>query len=863
MLSKEIIENMNDIVSECMGEEQSACMTKCPMHCDVKEYIKFLGEGNGNKAIDVIRDTLFIPGILGRICAHPCETSCRRGSEDDPLSIAKLKRYIVDNFDDEKNWDISKENPTSKKIAIIGGGPAGTQAAYTLARKGHSVTIYEKDKALGGTLRLGIPEYRLPRNIIDHELSILKKLGVDIKLGINIGEDISFEKISEDYDAILIAVGRQIGRIDKSLKHHDAIGIHSALGFLRSVALDKNCENIGKIVTVVGGGDVAIDCARSALRLEGVEKVNIISLEDSDSMPASAIEIKEALEENIEFHPACGISEISIDDNNKVTSIKLKKCYCLLDENNRFNPKFDESVTKNIPTNSIIFAVGQGVDFSFDAKNTIAKKPNGTFDADPITLQTSNEKIFIAGDCASALIVVGAMSEGQKAALSIDRYIRGISLTENRVNNDEISYETKLLLPKEYLPENWDAIEKTKRFHPMTEDIKKRITNFDEVERVYTKEEAFKESNRCLQCECRLCIKECLMLDKYTSSPKILFTEYLEKGYEALDIKIAFSCNDCSQCTLRCPHELNIKDNFIEMKKDYVAKIGGYSDFASHIALDDGQELECSKKYCFNIVSKKNPKYVFIPGCTVPASLPGEVEKVVYHLEEALGEEVSTILRCCGRPTEMICETDVFNERYSRVQKEIEDIGAETIITICPSCFKTYNTYSGKNMITYWEIMEQTIGIPKSQINIGASSDVVFSIHDPCVTRNMPTHHESIRWILKQLGYKYEEMNFNKTNTRCCGVGGMLSCVDTELFNQFNARRTADAKSDNILTYCGSCRGSMENGGKDAIHILELIFRDKPYMKSDAHKRSDNYGFHNRMDTKNRLIEISKKHIIS
>ena len=164
-------------------------------------------------------------------------------------------------------------------------------------------------------------------------------------------------------------------------------------------------------------------------------------------------------------------------------------------------------------------------------------------------------------------------------------------------------------------------------------------------------------------------------------------------------------------------------------------------------------------------------------------------------------------------------------------------------------------------MITYWEVMEKTIGIPKSKINIGAGSDVVFSIHDPCVTRNMPTHHESIRWILKELGYKYEEMNFNKTNTRCCGVGGMLSCVDTELFNQYNARRTADAKSDNILTYCGSCRGSMENGGKDAIHILELIFRDKPYMKSDAHKRSDNYGFHNRMETKERLIEISKKHV--
>jgi len=859
MLHKKTIENMNYIVEKCMGEDDAACITKCPMHCNAKEYIKLLRENNGLESMSVIRDSLFIPGVLGRICAHPCETSCRRGQEDDTLSIAKLKRYIVDNFDDEKNWDISKESPTGKKIAIIGGGPAGTQAAYTLAKKGHSVTIYEKNTGLGGLLLTGIPEYRLPRNIVSHEMSILEKLGVNIKLGTNIGQDATFQDIYENYDATLIAVGRQIGRIDTSLEHSDAVGIHSALDFLRKVAKNKTCENMGKTVTVVGGGDVAIDCARSALRLDGVEKVNIVSLEDSDSLPASPIEIKEALEESIKFNTACGISKISSSDDNKVTSIKLKKCLCLLDENARFNPKFDESITKTIETDSIIFAVGQGVDTTFDIDNIIAKKPNGTFAADSITLQTSNEKIFIAGDCASSLIVVGAMSEGYKAALSIDKYVKGFSLTENRVNEDEISYETKLLLPKEYLPADWDAIEKTKRFHPMTEDVKKRIASFDEVEKVYTKDEAVKEANRCLQCECKLCIKECLMLNKYTSSPKVLFTEYLEKGYKNLDIKIAFSCNDCSQCTLRCPHDLNIQDNFIEMKKDYVSNLGGYSDFPAHIALDDGQELECSTKYCFNIVRKKNPKYAFIPGCTVPASLPEEVAKVVNHLESALGEEVSTILRCCARPTEMICETDIFNERYNRVQKEIEEIGAETIITICPSCFKTYNAYSNKKLISYWEIMQEKIGIPKSQKNIGADSDVIFNIHDPCVTRNMTSHHESIRWILDEMDYKYEEMAFNKTNTRCCGVGGMLGCVDTKLFNEYNARRVADSTQNNILTYCGSCRGSMENGGADAIHILELLFRDKAYMKSDAHKRSANYGFHNRMDTKNRLMEISKK----
>lgn len=208
----------------------------------------------------------------------------------------------------------------------------------------------------------------------------------------------------------------------------------------------------------------------------------------------------------------------------------------------------------------------------------------------------------------------------------------------------------------------------------------------------------------------------------------------------------------------------------------------------------------------------------------------------------------------------MICETDIFNERYNRVQKEIEKIGAEIIITVCPSCFKTYNAYSNKKLISYWEIMQEEIGIPNLQKNIGRNSDIIFNIHAPCVTRNMSSHHESIRWILDEMGYKYEEMAFNKTNTRCCGVGGMLGCVDLNYLMSIMQEESLDSTQGNILTYCGSCRVSMENGGADdAIHILELIFREKPYIKSDADKRSANYGFHNRMDTKNRLMEISKK----
>lgn len=857
MLSQHVIDNMKHIVDTCMGEDNAACIAKCPMHCDAKQYIKLIQENKGEEAISVIRQTLFTPGILGRICAHPCEGACRRGKEDDPLSIVKLKRYVADNFDNPDYWDLSKINHSFKRVAIIGAGPAGAQAAYQLSKAGHFVTIFDKNSAVGGTMRTGIPEYRLPKKVIDHEFSFLNKLGVDFRLNTEIGKDITFESLCQEYDTVLVAVGRQIGRLDPSLQNYQ--GVHSALDFLKSVAETQSCTYIGKAVTVIGGGDVAIDCARSALRLQGVEKVNLVCLEDSyKTMPASSIEIHEALEEGIEFHLGWGVQEI-IAQNHSVSQIKLKKCISIFNEQKQFSPSFDNDQQQLLNSDSIVFAVGQAVDSSFDLHNSLNKKTNGTFDADPTTLQTNNPKVFIAGDCASAVIVVGAMAEGGKAALSIDRYLRNLDLKADRISEYEESYDTKLFLPQDYLPKSWDMPEKIIRNHPNVENAKKRIHNFDEIEKTYTQEQAFKEANRCFQCECKLCMEECLMLSKYTSCPKKLFTEYLDKGYETIEPKIAFSCNDCSQCTLRCPHDLNIQDNFMEMRKDYTAKLGGYSDFPGHTVLDDEQELECSTKYCFNIVTKHNPKYVFIPGCTVPASLPEHVEKVVNHLSEALGEEVSTILQCCGRPTEMIGQVDVFMGRYNKVQQEIENIGAETIITVCPSCNKTYDRYSGRKLISYWELMRDQIGIPKGQQGVGQNSDVIFNIHDPCVTRNKPEHHDSIRWILRELGYQYEEMTYIRENTRCCGVGGMLASVDPELHKQYNLRRMEDSTQDHIVTYCGSCRGAMEKGGKDGVHILQLLFSPQAYMKADACERGNNYGFHNRMETKNRLIGINQK----
>lgn len=860
MLTHEIIDNMKNIVDNCMGDSKPACQSACPMQTDVKGYIKFIGEGNGEGAISLIREKLFLPKTLGRICAHPCESNCRRGAEDSSLSVANLKRYAADNFDNPENWDIKKDSATGKKVAIIGAGPAGAQAAMDLAKKGHEVTIYDKLPVLGGMMRVGIPEYRLPREVIDGEYSILEKLGVTIKLGVEIGKDIDFEELKSSNDAVVVAVGRQAGRIDTRLENADAEGIYHAAEYLKEISLTRNFNGAGKKVAVIGGGDVAMDCARSSLRLSGVEEVYSVCLEPTyEAMASSMHEIHGAIAEGINFNLAMGTDSIIKDESGRVSGLVVKKCLSIFDEEGGFAPKFDENSKTTIDVDTLVFAIGQGVDASFDKTDSMAKRCNGTFEADALTMQSiKDEKVFVAGDCASAFIVIGAMAEGRRASISVDRFLKGEDLKADRTLEAEGSSESKLNLPTKYLPEGWDAAEKVARRSVNEMDASLRIKSFDEVEATYTRAQAEEEANRCLQCTCKLCMKECLMLNEFTDCPKTLFNEYLEKGYENMDMNIAFSCNECSQCTIKCPNDFQIRENFMEMRKEYVKANDGLSPLDGHTALDDGQELECSKKYSITVEGKKKTKYVLVPGCTVPASNPSAVEDTLIHMREVLGEDVGAVLQCCAKPTLIIGEEELFEERFSRVQKEIDSTGAEVIVTLCPSCYMTYDKYSTQKVVSYWDLMKDEIGIPKKQKGIGADSDVVFNIHDACPTRGVSSHHESIRWILDELGYAYEEMNNNRENTRCCGVGGMLGCINENLYKDIVNRRAADATRDNIISYCGSCRGSMELGGLDSLHVLDLIHKGC-YMKSHAKKRSADYGFHNRLDTKKRLKKYSDK----
>ncbi len=580
--SEKIFEKAQLIASECQGHNKAFCVSRCPMHTDALGYIELIKEDKLVEAIQLIREKLFLPATLGRICAHPCETECRSNKEfKEALAIAALKRYAADNADSEDFWDVSKKEESGKKVAIIGAGPAGAQAAIDLAKEGHSVTIYEALAHVGGMMRVGIPAYRLPRHIIDHEYSYLKKLGIKFVMNTKVGEDIGFETLRKENDAVIIAMGAHKGSVIPS-KGGDCENISNAVDFLKKASLEEKTELPCKKVIVIGGGDVAMDCARTALRL-GAEKVSLISLENINILPASKHEQEGALEEGVEFF--CGYGDVeffSQEENGKkiLTSALFKECLSIFDEKNAFNPQYSEK-TVSIDCDTVIFATGQLTETIKDCP--IEQARNGRFTKDALTLATSLEDVFVAGDCAGTVIVVEAMASGRKAAKSVMRYLNNEALDSNRNFSEEVANISKLDIP---LPK--EAIKQERR-HTRQVVASERIKNFDECDLGFSKEEAIAEASRCLKCECKKCMIECIMLNDFTNYPGELFDKFIQA--KEMDPKIAYSCNMCDQCTLVCPEEYKFSELFGLMRKDFIKANNGNSPMKGHKAINMHQFL--------------------------------------------------------------------------------------------------------------------------------------------------------------------------------------------------------------------------------------------------------------------------------
>jgi heterodisulfide reductase subunit A-like polyferredoxin len=485
----------------------SPCKLKCPAKVNVQGYVQLIKQKEYLKAVDLIRQRNPLSAICGRVCTHPCESECMRGKADDPIAIRLLKRFASD-----KEMEMLEAGklalpeaktpaPAAKKVAVIGGGPAGLAAASDLAEAGFAVTVYEAMPAAGGMLRWGIPEYRLPKKVLDHEIEIIRRKGVRFVYNCRIGQDVTLQTVRNECDAVFISTGAQKSRRLR-IEGEQINGVLHGIEFLREAA-SANKPAVKQRVLVIGGGNVAVDVARTALRL-GAKNVEMICLEQRQEMPAYKEEIEATLAENIKIRNGWGPRRIL--GNGSVTGIELKRCTRVFDDQKRFNPVFNENDLATVETDQVIVAIGQMVDEQLMGHINVQSERH-CFKTDPVTGQTSAPGIFAGGDNASGpASVIDAVAAGKRAAESIERYLKGKDLLAGRFE------ESLRPIPQAFLP-TLEKVERKSRPKPLELAPASRLGNFDEVEQGLTEEQALAEAERCLNCalcsECNRCVETC------------------------------------------------------------------------------------------------------------------------------------------------------------------------------------------------------------------------------------------------------------------------------------------------------------------------------------------------------------------
>jgi len=504
------------------------CMMACPAHTNAGRYVSLIAEGRFEEAYRFARDPNPLASICGRVCAHPCETACRRGEIDRPISIRALKRFLTERHGPESRHPIGPSTrPSAKlpyKVAVVGGGPVGLSAAHDLALMGYSVTIFEASPVAGGMLYLGIPEYRLPRSVVEAQVrEILETGDITLKLNAAAGRDFTVGQLrNQGFDAVLIAVGAHKSR-DLSIPGVDLDGVHRGIEFLLNVNLGYKFT-IGKNVLVIGGGNVAMDVARSAARevlrqhdipgeitpsdenlqavathemmdislsalRMGAREVGLVCLEQREEMPAALEEIEEAETEGIIMHPGFGPKRV-LGRDGRVVGLECLKTKSVFDENRRFNPAFYENSETQFECDTVILAIGQAPNLDFlRREDGVQISPRGLIHVNRDTLMTSASGIFAGGDCAfGPRLIIDSVGDGKRAAAGIDEYLRGHKHPEPQV---QVEVLNRWQMAADYMNLQRQAI-------PMLS--LDRRTGMTEVELPYTEQEAIAEAQRCLKC---------------------------------------------------------------------------------------------------------------------------------------------------------------------------------------------------------------------------------------------------------------------------------------------------------------------------------------------------------------------------
>lgn len=515
----------------------SPCKADCPAHIGIQGYIKLASQGRYTEALELIKGENPFPAVCGRICPRKCESACTRGDIDDPIAIDDIKKFIAEqDLNKEYRYVPKIKHDYGNKIAVIGAGPSGLSCAYYLAIDGYKVTVFEKEKMLGGMLTLGIPSFRLEKDVVNAEIDVLKELGIEFKIGVEVGKDVTLQQLRrEGFEAFYIATGAQAGR-KLGIKDEDSLGVISGVDFLRKVNLNEDMKMEGRVV-VIGGGNVAIDVARTATRL-GASQVDMFCLESRAEMPALKEEIYEALSEGIGIYNSWGPRAFLSEDGH-ISSIEFKKCTSVFDENGRFNPKFNENISKIFLADNIIISVGQVIDWGGLLEGSkIQLNPNNTVKADAFTLQTAEPDVFAGGDALTGpKFAIDAIAVGKQAAISIHRYVHpGQSLIMGRIKRD---YRP---LDKENLNlEGYDRLPRQSSLH--VEGSKSR-ESFKDLRGIFTEEQLKEETERCLGCGAvvvdeYLCVGCGVCTTKCKFDAISLVRKYDAEGVELKEIKKA------------------------------------------------------------------------------------------------------------------------------------------------------------------------------------------------------------------------------------------------------------------------------------------------------------------------------------
>ncbi len=485
----------------CYDRGTAPCKTACPAHISVQGYLKKAAQGKYTEALALIKKDNPFPAVCGRICNKKCEDECTRGTVDEAVSIDAVKKFIAaQDLDAETRYvppvliASTQKTQWDEKIAVIGAGPAGLSAAYYLATIGYKPTVFEKNALPGGMMMYGIPSYKLEKDVVEAEIDVLRALGVEIRCGVEVGRDVTIQELRDQgYLAFYIAIGCQGGSLP-GIEGEDAGGTDTAVHFLSRAFEDPDQRMEGSVV-VVGGGNVAVDCANTAVRF-GASHVSMVCLETRDTMPASAEEIAETLEEGVEIIDAWGPKEIIRDESNHVKQVIFKKCLRTIDpETGKFDPAYDETETMTLNADFLIFAIGQRIEWGRLLADTNVEFWHGDYPvADPLTYQTAEPDIFVGGDVLHGpAFVIDAIEDGKCAAESLHRYVHlGASMTIGRNRQDFI-----MLDKDDIVVDDYDHAGRQEAGTDETIDIRR---SFRDAHGTLTEEQVRTETARCLEC---------------------------------------------------------------------------------------------------------------------------------------------------------------------------------------------------------------------------------------------------------------------------------------------------------------------------------------------------------------------------